>query len=504
MPEMFCRPSTMRRSPAAALSLSLAPADWEMAALAALVAASLAVYSLGGTAVLILLGPLSLAAILGTANVQLARRSAAAIWTPLFAFRMAALVYFGLGGFLPRLFDEATMDYALVLYGYTPAEEAKVLLIWIIGTASVLGGARIFSEFMDHIAVTTALTRDSTSDTTLSMGLVFFAIGFGFYLVVFLPNILGIFTVLVPGSFLSLMDVVTSGGTFLIALWAFEQGGRGYFVVALLSFATALLGLIALTKAMVVLPELLICLAFLMRGVTLRRITVVSVIMLGSFAILQPLVAYGRDMHTQIYGDLNGGSVDERFEYIGAWLRGEDDRGRQTSGETVNPLSRLTYQNVATYVVSRYDTNQPSDSISTSLVAVVPRIIWPNKPLTTAMNEDLFYELTGQVGSAVSTTVPIDCYWNFGWPGVVVLSFLMGLPLMLASRRCYRIVAERDWLMMPFVLLCFRVSVAVDSQFVSAVFSPGVMAVVLYFALLVLRKLLPARMTGRVALSIRN
>ena len=47
--------------------------------------------------------PLALGAILGFANLQMARINTAAIWTPLFAVRLSALVFLCLGSLGPLI-----------------------------------------------------------------------------------------------------------------------------------------------------------------------------------------------------------------------------------------------------------------------------------------------------------------------------------------------------------------------------------------------------------------
>lgn len=467
-------------------SQDLAPANWELAALGLLMSVSALLYAFGGHMVVNVIAPVGLTVILGAANWGLLRRHPSAVLTPLFAFRTAALVYFGVGGFLPLLFDPYTIWYMLALYGYSEDEAAKVNLIWGIVTALTLAGARISSFF---VGATEIMRPSSRETSTLSFGLAFFGIGFGGSFILVLILFLGWYGFNVPGSIRTLFEGLNAAGVFLLCLWAFSRGGKGYLVVALLFAANVLLGLITLSKQTILLPQLMISLAYLMKGVSLRRLATVSVLLLVVFAVLMPIVTYGREESVTRRGQLEGGTVEERIGYTGEWLRG--DTGRRERAEEVNPLARLSYFGVATYAVSRYDARQPSDTFDTALLSIVPRVIWPSKPILTDTSANLSYELSGQVGSAVSTTVPVDIYWNWGWAGVLLLPPLLGLPLLLATMRSYQVFVERDWLLMPFALIAFRTPLSIDGQFVTSIFATSVMAAILLVVLSMAKKMLP-------------
>jgi hypothetical protein len=433
------------------------------------------------------LAPVLLATILLVADWKLVRRVPAAVWTPLFAFRLGSAILLGVGSALLQIFDPATIEYESLHYFYAEAEAAKVNIIWVLSSFLAIGGAWIVGVLS---AARPPRTQRPGLDSTLITGVVFYAIGFGFFLLIELPQGLGYFTLLIPGSLLALFQALNAVGLFLIAHWAFDRGRGGVAIIALLFFANLVVGLIGLNKTIVMLPQLLISLAYLMKRVTAGRVALVALLMMVALAVLQPLVAYGREQHMGTHGEEAGGTIGERLGYSIDWLRGERTISAQES-ESINPLVRLSYLGPAAYVVGQYDANQPSATITDALAALVPRVLWPDKPHTTAVSREVFYQLTGREGSAVGTTVAADVYWNYGWTGVALIFPLLGMVMMGATTLCYQLVVRRNWFMMPFVLMSFRVALGVDGQFVPNIFAPGAIAVVMYVALHLMLGLLP-------------
>jgi hypothetical protein len=459
----------------------LAPTDLEVASLGFISGTSLVLFLFGGFQAVNVLVPCTLVASMGLASWNLVKSDSATFWTPLFSFRVGVLVFYGIGGFLPLTFDPATRDYELMLFAYSSSEAAKVNLIWATATFLVLTGALLTARVVRPLSFRPAAERE---DRTLRAGVVFFGVGFGFFLLVELPQSFGFFQFVLPGSLLTVFQAMNAVGAFLIALWGFERGGRGYVAVVLLFLANVFAGLVGLNKSIILFPQLLISLAYLMKKLTVRRVLAVAAALTISLSILQPMISHGRAAQMEQYQGMAGGTLLERLGYAVSWFRDDSEAYPQRQqSEEINPLLRLSYHNVATYVVTKYDLNQPSDTIKNSAFALIPRVLWPNKPYTTAVTSELFYEISGQEGSALSPTVPPDVYWNLGWWGVILIFPMLGVPLMLASRRSYLIVASRDWIMMPFVLIVFRIALSVDGTFVAGILVPGIYAMVVYLLL---------------------
>src|SRR5688500_2897229 len=135
--------------------------------------------------------PLVLGAILGFANLQMARISTAAIWTPLFALRLSALVFLCLGSLAPLLLGEDIQKYVRSLYHYSDEEFAKVLLIWCVSTAILIVSSGLTSKFEGAGVRATTATRDHAAKSTLTLGMVFLVVGLGYAFLYEIPSHLG-------------------------------------------------------------------------------------------------------------------------------------------------------------------------------------------------------------------------------------------------------------------------------------------------------------------------
>jgi hypothetical protein len=114
---------------------------------------------------------------------------------------------------------------------------------------------------------------------------------------------------------------------------------------------------------------------------------------------------------------------------------------------------------------------------------LIPRALWPDKPVVSDIGTDFNEMVSGFNTSALGVVVFADAYWNFGWAGLLIF-IPAGFFLWWAGRNARQIVETRDWIMMPFVLITFRIAMSVDNFLVLSWLTPGVIAAIL---LLVLR-----------------
>ncbi|MBN8806906.1 MAG: hypothetical protein J0I47_01510 [Sphingomonas sp.] len=470
---------------------TLAPHPLELVALFALVVLNWAFWIAGGYMFVDFGAPVAMAVIMGVANWRMARVMPETIWTPLFALRLATLVVIGIGGLLPYIVRDATRDYLLSLYPFTPEEAAKTNLIWSTGTFLIIASA-----FGTNLAARKAFTRrprvSAIGQHTLGIGLIFLAAGLANIILVDIANLLGLWHVTIAGSVRTVLDATNLVGMFLVALWAIKRGTYGALLIAALVLINVVLGLIALNKTMVLLPMLFIGIALLVDRFSIVRAVLITIALLGSLALLQPMVANARILQTQKYGDTEGGTLSERIADYIDYTKGIHSEGTRTGSDEA--LVRLSYVNVAAFEIYQYDRRMPDNSIANAAIALVPRFIWPDKPIVTQSGNDLYYALTGFEGSAVSGTVIADAYWNMGYVGLLLICPLIGIYAMLVSRISYGVVRQRDWFMMPFVLIAFKIGFSVDGSFVNSVLAPMVISIIAYPILRLLEIVLSSRM----------
>jgi hypothetical protein len=191
-------------------------------------------------------------------------------------------------------------------------------------------------------------------------------------------------------------------------------------------------------------------LAFVSGFVRLRARVVVAFLLAG-FVGLSFYVTYMRDrveLRASVWG---GQSLEQRlgqtgqmittFEWFDLWnnahLRRIDDRLNQ------NVLLGAAVRNLK----AGYVDYARGATLEQAAVALVPRIIWPDKPVRAGGNT-LVTSFTG-IAFASGTTVGVgqlmEFYINFGTPGVIVGFFLLGLVIAGFDRAAALALQRGDW-----------------------------------------------------------
>lgn len=421
--------------------------------------------------------PLMIGGIAVIGMVQMVKRHGAAVWTMLFSMRFAAFVYIGIGSLIPLLAGDLSRDYILALYNYSPEEATRVSIACLAGYLSMLMGVKLTSIIKPGFPPVAQLRFSSVG--ALRLGLVFMVIGLGYAYLVGIPAaVSGAFVL--PGSLVVLLTAIGAVGLFLTTLWATEKGGLAFLLPLSGLLAQLLISLILIEKATFILGLLLMGLAFLLQRFTTFRAAMVGLALASSLALMSPMIENARLTHLLAHPELTGGTIGERVDYHLRYLNGE--RMRSLQGDTPTVFVRLHYTSTSAFVMTQYDVGRPSDLIAGSLYVLIPRAIWPDKPVTSEIGRELNMLIQGHGGNALGIIVFTDAYWNFGWAGLLI--FLpVGAFMWWASCVSCAIVASRNWLMMPFVLVAFQIGLSVNNAFVLAWLTPAAIAIVLFFIL---------------------
>lgn len=474
---LTAKAAAVRRAPETAPSIEPEPQELIALALANLITATL--FFFGRDAIVNVLTPLLLVVIGSWGMWRLVTRSPAAVWTPLFSARAAAVVYLGLGNLLPEWAGVATLDYVQALYAYSPQEAAKTNLVIVTGLTILMVSIKAASALMP--ARPSPPGRIVFSEkASFRLGMVFLSIGFGSQFLIAIPSSLAVISFTVPGSVMVLLSSLNAVGIFLVTLWAAEKGGARYLAVFVCLAASLIMSLILMEKVTFMMALLLVGLAFLLKKVTLLRVVILTVALGGTLAVLDPAIGQVRVFNVWQHGGLTGGTVGERLGYYRDYVAGE--RVRAIAVQEQSSLVRIAYMAPSAFVVSQFDAGLPSDTIENSFMALIPRFIWPDKPILSSLGTELNMMLTGYDTSSLGTAVFADAYWNLGWPALL-LFVPMGFFLWWASWVSRDIVETRNWLLMPFVLVVFRIGMSMDNAFVMTWLAPAAIAVFLYVVL---------------------
>ena len=249
-------------------------------------------------------------------------------------------------------------------------------------------------------------------------------------------------------------------------------------------------GLIALTKYQIIIAVL----AFIVgMGMTKRSAVFLAssfMMVAAIFAIIVPLVTLGR---AHIDYDAHNNTVETRLTIIAdavdayylddGWRAGTSvgrERFKSGSSEkftmniewmTANEARlralgrRFDVASIQGYLVNEYNSGRPGNSLADILAVVVPRVLWPEKPIITRFGVELneqYYHYPNrklQSGSSTAPTYSGEAYWNYGVPGVVLVSILLGLAVGWLTRCWHYAMLGRD---PAFLLIAFPAAIWVS------------------------------------------
>jgi hypothetical protein len=228
-------------------------------------------------------------------------------------------------------------------------------------------------------------------------------------------------------------------------------------------------------------------LGFISREVTRTKVLIGAACVLCAYFMFQPLVGYGRHQLAMRYGEIRGAGIAERWAIVRNYL--EEGRDSIVSSRQ-GGLSRLSYVNIGAFVVDRYDFGSPGDTLGNAAAVVVPRALWPDKPIITQLGADLYFTVRGRSGTSLGVGHFAEAYWNFGWLGIAPFMGVLSLILSIFTVASMRIMAGKDWLLLPFVFIGINMGLRVDGHFVPDILGAGWIAICLGIGLVVIKPLL--------------
>lgn len=283
-------------------------------------------------------------------------------------------------------------------------------------------------------------------------------------------------------------------------------------------FLEILNGLIGLTKYQVISAMLAFAVGMWLTRRSVTSVLVTLAAVASVFVAINPLVTLGR-AHIDYDADKNtiatrlailadavaayylvkdgiqegasvrpdGASVStEKFKRDSAEKFTHDVKGMTSSEARLRALGRrFDVASIQGYLVNEYNDGRPGNSLIDFWAVMVPRVLWPEKPIITRFGTELniqFYYVPGkslQTSSSTAPTYSAEAYWNYGPPGVVLISVLLGLGIGWFTRCWQLAMAGRD---PAFFLIAFPVAIwasFVESWVVATYFGEFIIFVVI-------------------------
>ena len=434
--------------------------------------------------------PMALGIAAGYSAFRLARREPMVVWTPYLWFLGAIVLYYSLG---PLIYVLGSDEVLLYLHRSLPiaVDENDLLrtnLLNLVGISSIMLGLRLGRLFLPAVRISTL--HDKMERHRLKL-LAFWLLGIGGALqfLLILPWEFGVYDFVLPGVIYNLGKLFLFGLMTLAYLVANGEK-RWSLLLYLLWGVQLLIALIHFSKAEVMVTMLLPVLGSYMANRNMKRLIFSFAIMAVVYASIAQMIHFGRYEVMKLSGDLSHASMNQRLAITQKWFDEEDAdtaiyKRDLASWETA--WARLSYVNVQSFAMDSYDRGNEGNTLKMAAYVLIPRVIWPDKPITTDISIDLYELVTGhRLNTHLGLGIFGEGYWNLGWSGVVILGVLTGVVFWVVGAYAIGWMASRRMEYMPGIFLGINMGLLGTTQFFSnAVVGGG--GFILFYSLVVSR-----------------
>lgn len=432
-------------------------------------------------------GPIWLCAALSYGISRSLRGGSETIWTPLVTFRLSTSVFFGFGSLVPLFVNNVSVTYMREFYPFTDDEIARLNLIVALSTLLILGSSGLVQRFISLRTQTSRTKRVNSARTKnitmMHYGLTFFIIGSFIKYLIVIPVKIGWITSDLPGGIASLSSMSLCG-IYLLTIWSLSRSAMIFSTVCTVVAAEAFVGLLLLSKTDALLPTIVFFMAMLISKFTYRRVAVILSIAIVFFGVIQPLVSFGRD--ESLRGSSNA-TLTERLQQLMKYF--DSTTAATDSEQTESALIRMSYVNAATFAMSMYDNGYPGNSFDNIGTVLIPRVLWPDKPVFITGKEFARIVSGPDSENSVSPGLFAEAYWNFGWLGIFGIMVPFGVILTFLSNYNLTMLRRQDWLFLPVVFTNMRMGLSVDGLFVNTVVGTLAIVIGLHCVALIVRAL---------------
>ena len=453
----------------------------ELAVMLASTAICLGLFLLGSYAAVAVIAPLTILTTGVVANFVMIRNDSNTLLTPLFGIRLIALVVMGAGSLYHFFAPDFVRQSQDNLFVALDSDAAKANLVFIVGMDILLLGAaaglRLFGRQSGHRRLS------SLGEDALNVGLIAYLGGF---VITTAAVVAATFELSwkIPSSIGTIGEAFEFTGLFIIGR-EFDRRLLAKVVLIAGLVAATFLSLISLNKSVLLYPALVAILGVISCRISVRRVVVGSAIIIGMFALIAPITGYTRIRNGMDHGQSGQATLGERIGYANEFIN-----GGKLPGEQQPTMTRVDYIMPAAFVIFQYDTGKTSDILQTSAYMFIPRFLWPDKPITSNSGAVVSQLLGIQSINQIGVTTFGDLYWNAGWWGLLLV-FPIGVYFGATAITSRNILADGDWIMFPFVLILFAMSLNLDKDFMASFIIPILMSTILFYALRFAGSLLP-------------
>jgi hypothetical protein len=397
------------------------------------------------------------------------------IWSPLMTMLGAIAIFHGLGPLLHVFGTQSAILYVDQFASINEEELMRTNLLDSWGVTCILVSFTLFFQARRQRAAGGNELRKRSQNRgmqAICWFLVCLALPLKYFVV--MPYFLGWMDpdFVLPG-FLVVLGNLSLLCLFLFLYYAWSRSSWFYLPAAFVFVMELVTGLLEFNKS-----EIMTTLGVVFLGLYFvrpsRRLAMVAITAIAiAYSFVTPIASKGR-----VYLHSNSASLSERLEALSiAW---HGDGNAASEPDTQGWWTRLCYANAQAFCLRQYDAGIGGETFQLILPAIIPRVLWPDKPIMTPGFE--FNQLvTRNRHSSSAPGVFAEAYWNAGWIGVFVTTAYLGLLCNWFTRVAFRCVAARDVRWLPFGIGGLLMGASITDWFAST-YVGGAITYVIYFA----------------------
>jgi hypothetical protein len=300
----------------------------------------------------------------------------------------------------------------------------------------------------------------------------FIAVGITTKYLIILPYSFGQSNYVLSGFVMSLTAFSTAA-TFLLVYMSALNNNYLTFTVVYCGLELGV-GFLTLQKLDVLFTALMIFLGLHTAYQQARVLVIGGITCMAIYLVISPIVSEAR----LAMGNRDDKGLTSRYQMMEARLFSDDTRNSRDD-ETQYWWTRLNYANSQLYGMLEFDAGRPGNTLENSIYSIIPRWLWPNKPVQT-YGADLNEALLRNRGSNLGIGIFGEAYWNGGWIGLVLACAFVGLEFAVLTILGARYISARDFRWLPCAVIGFRMGLRPDDWFVTVYVGPAVIALMLY------------------------
>jgi len=425
--------------------------------------------------------PASLLLICFFLSFLLLKKESKIICTPIPWFLAASGVYFGLGPLLYKFGNTETIRYVDIIWMISDEDLLQTnmlnivgmltIIVFFIGTYSLLKLKFVYQliAFSNNIPIT---------NIALSFLLIGEIVKYG----IALPYEFGMLSYKLPGSIFMLKDL-TLLGLMLLGYLSVQKGKRWLLFLILLFSFEIFVDFIRFSKTALILTFIMPFLGRFLASRQIKTLIIGGVLTVIIYLFATNIVTWGRIEIAKDKGSHFRADLSERVEVI---KQSSLDIIEKKDSERQSWWTRICYVPVQRFAMYLYDSGSPSNSFEMIFWTLIPRFIYPEKPVITSGGLEFNRIVFGSRSSSLGIGVFADAYYNGGYLMLLIACGFIGFIFSILSRLAFIALQKKAFAFLPCIFLGIKMGFRIDGRFVSDYFGAMVMLVAYFLVIYIL------------------